>query len=106
MKEYLATVKVKPGDTPQKYKFTAEDVSPAIKKLCTLVGVTSTINIHAYDMLEILKDPNSGVAYGYSPRSHKLPDSTPPSGGGASLPVPVKAVVEEEMYNPFQVLEA
>ena len=104
--EFLATVKQVANSTPQKYKYEAEDFHRAISKLCTLVGVKSTIEIHSYDLLEIKKDPSTGVAYGYIPRGFKEGNiSSVNKQRPAEEVQEIKEKITETLYSPYQMQE-
>lgn len=68
---YLAVVKKKRGDVPQKYTFAANDNRDALVKLAAACNVSTTMELDEYDLLEIVQGGG-----GYKPVAAKINSET------------------------------
>jgi hypothetical protein len=68
---YLAVVKKKRGDTPQKYTFAAKDHRDALVVLAHACLVSSTMELDEFDLMEIIQGGG-----GYKPVAAKINHET------------------------------
>lgn len=72
MAKYFAVIKLSSKNLPQKMTFNAEGVSEAIKEMTKLAGVSSTINIAEFDLMEVLGNDTYRPAAIKNPREVKM----------------------------------
>lgn len=69
MNNYLAVVKVTKNATPMKIAFCAEDHKQALAELARATFVSTTMELHEYDLMEVVRQ-------GYIPVAAKISSET------------------------------
>lgn len=102
MNRYFAVIKMKSYSTPASTSFDAPDTGLALRKMMEVVGVSSTMEIDEYELLEVVGKDYKRVACKGPTRSTPPRPATVVGRLIPETPEPL-LTLEETEYTPFTV---